>query len=216
MTMLAGFGVSALNYSNTHTTIGTFQLDALLSEGRDRQYTMTEFAVEAGANITDFISAPNTSLQLTGVVTGLGPGLYQWAISSPSSLLNMDPAEAISGDSFSQASRLQKAAALIEKIGDTRQPITIVTGMDAYRDMCITSLHLERKDLRLEITCTLKPLLTAEMQWSQLTAASTAPKIRGKASKTKAASGKVPAKAPDDGNKKRAISVLAAGNGKKV
>lgn len=213
VTMLAGIGVSAVTYSNSHTTIGAFQLDALLGEARNAQYTMSKYPVEAGANVTDFIAPGDKSIQISGCITGMNAGIYEKFLSSPSSILNTSYSSVMGTGEYSPASRLYTAATLIEQIADALQPVTVVTGMDTYSNMCITSLSIERKDLRLSISCTLSPLITAEMQWSQITAASTAPSVSRKASKTKASSGKVATKEPAATAKKTTTSVLNAAFG---
>lgn len=210
ITLLAGVGVSAATYSNTHTTIGAFQLDALFSEGRSRQFNMTKYAVESGANISDYISPAEKNYQLDGVVTGLSPGAYESILSSPSSIMKTNASDVLSSSSFSQASRLLKAATDIETIADNRLPITVVTGMDSYSNLMITNLNIVRKDMRLAISCTLRPLETAETQWSQITAASTAPKVKGKASRTKASAGKVSTTEPAEKVQTRTKSMMSS------
>src|SRR5690606_3776873 len=102
------------------SNIGGVVLDATISE--DHQYTarVTSFPVENNRIISDHIINDPESLQITGMVTD-----------TPLSILSSFNR---SIDSFNR----------LIQIYNTRDRITVVTGITVYRDMVITNLQIPR------------------------------------------------------------------------
>lgn len=186
ISLLAGLGNAALNNKGARTRIGVFELDALLKEGSKISNTKTRYPVESGAPISDFIAPGERSLSISGAVTSMSMGI-------PRALLD---GTSITGSK----SRLSEAKRELEAIAEARQPITIVTGLDVYRDYVIEELSIERSaenGERLDISISLSELRTTTLGWAKLAEASTAPQVRRKASHRKSA-GKPQTKTPSE------------------
>lgn len=199
VSLLAGFGLAALNNKSSRTCVGTFEFDALLKEGSKITNTVTRYPVEAGAPISDFIAPGERTLSIVGVNTSMAMGI-------PGALLD---GTSITGGK----SRLSTAKRELEAIALARQPITVVTGLDVYRSYVIEDLSIERSaenGERIDIDITLTELVTSTLQWAQITAASTSKAVRGKASKSRVSAGKPQTKAPAEAAQAKVKKSMAA------
>lgn len=199
ISLLAGFGLAALNNKSSRTCVGAFEFDALLKEGSKITNTVTRYPVEAGAPVSDFIAPGERTLSVVGVNTSMTMGI-------PGALLD---GTSITGGK----TRLSAAKRELEAIALARQPITVVTGLDVYRNYVIEDLSIERSaenGERIDINITLSELVTAKLQWAQITAASTSKAVRGKASKSRVSAGKPQTKVPAEAAQSKARKSMAA------
>ena len=110
----------------TKTSIGSLELDALLTESTTLSSQITEYPIEDGSVISDHITQENETLSIEGVITSAG------------TLFNL---------SFGKA-KLIAAKETLRQLHRERALITIVTGLDVYTDFAIESCEIRQKRAR--------------------------------------------------------------------
>ncbi|QLB23313.1 phage baseplate protein [Phocoenobacter skyensis] len=150
------------------TTIGSLTLDALLTEINTYNSDVTEYTVEEGAPITDNIGQKSRTLSIKGVVTGAGVSLFE------------------GGGKV----KMIAAKEVIKQIHEQQLPVTIVTGMEIYRNFGMETCTVTRSDSleKLNIEATFKKIKLATPKETDLPPE----KVRKKPSKAggKSAQGK--------------------------
>lgn len=106
-------------------------LDASLSEIHNRRAKITSFEVEENSAISDHIVLEPAKLTIDGFVTN-----------TPVGILQLDSfVSKISG----QPSRVQTAYDLLVKLYTTKEPFTVVTGLEVYTNMFFEVLDIPDK-----------------------------------------------------------------------
>lgn len=109
-------------------TIGGFDVDAALTEEHVFDADVTDYPVEKGGNVSDNIRSRPIKVTIEGVV-------------SDTPLTEMAFIRAAAGGSGPPS---QDALAVLEKIRDDREPVTIVTSLRLYENMALESLNIPR------------------------------------------------------------------------
>jgi len=104
------------------TTIGTLQIDALLSETTELAAKATEYAVEDGSPISDHVVLTPERLKVSGWIT-------------PSDVQLM---------TATGRPKMAEAKSTLRKIVNDRAEITVTTGMDTYTGMILETCSIGR------------------------------------------------------------------------
>lgn len=132
----------------SQSSIGSMQLDALVSEETVLQADVTSYAVEDGTEISDNITVLPETLSLSGVVTAADALIF----------------------SAGGKSKLINSKALLRQIHKDRQPITIVTGLDMYQDYAMTVATIRRSNdgAKLDIDAQFKKINKVGLERSEI------------------------------------------------
>lgn len=121
-------------FVRTKRTIGTIQLDGVLSEDHDNTVTITKSPVEAGTDITDHAILQPKKLIVRGIVSDSPLGLAAFG-------QLIDQVTRLFGTStLDNLTRSQQAYEAFLRLMEVREPIEVVTGLRVYEDMLITSI----------------------------------------------------------------------------
>lgn len=133
------------------TYIGSLLLHATLSESHDWNAKATDFPVEDGAEMSDFIlNAPRT-VELSGIVSD-SPVVFFSAFTGA-------------------ADHVQQALSALQEIRDNRQPVSIVTGLISYDNMVMESLNIPRTartGQALEFTARFKEIRKVQLAYAAI------------------------------------------------
>ena len=100
-------------------SIGNIEIDAFIEENIEYANTVTEYPVETGQEITDHIFNRPTQLRVRGVIpTNTGFPIGQ--------------------------SRRQEVYEALKKLHENREPVTVVSGLEAFPRMALVSLAIPR------------------------------------------------------------------------
>ena len=105
------------------TRIGSLEFDALLDEATRFNSKATQYVVEDGSPISDHISQESVELRLSGVVTSAKVNLW---------------------DGNSGLPKLFDAKEVLRDLHESRELVSVVTGLDVYEDMAITDCEISR------------------------------------------------------------------------
>ncbi|HEX3161156.1 MAG TPA: hypothetical protein VHQ92_01135 [Pseudolabrys sp.] len=104
------------------TMIAALTLDALINESTELNSEASKYAIEDGADVTDNIVREHERLSISGWITGAQINAY----------------------GTGGRSKLISAKDSLRKIHSDRAPITVVTGLDTYPNMVMTSCKINR------------------------------------------------------------------------
>lgn len=172
------------------STIGTVELDALLTEATDLSAKATEYAVEDDSPISDHVIVESERLKLSGWIT-------------PSSVVQM---------TSDGRPKLLEAKASLRRIIKERSTLTISTGMDTYTDMVMEVCNIGRSNEgdHLTIDCEFRQIRKATLRTVDIppdkVSGTTA---KGKAGTTKTKAGKANPDAGPTGPQKTKLARLA-------
>lgn len=155
----------------TKTSIGSLELDALLTESTTLSSQITEYPIEDGSVISDHITQENETLSIEGVITSAG------------TLFNL---------SFGKA-KLIAAKETLRQLHRERALITIVTGLDVYTDFAIESCEISRtaeEGERYSVSISLRKIKKVSLRTEEIPPEKTSGRATGKAGKTKQNAGK--------------------------
>lgn len=169
--------------NESQTSIGSLQLDALLTEDTNLPSIATQYPVEDGSVISDHITRESTVLALSGVVTSAGMSLF-----SPGG-----------------RTKLVQAKDVLQRIHNLRLPVTITTGMGVYNGYAMTSARIGRSNEgeKLTVDCTFLEIRKTQVELAAIPTDTVAPETdtdgdvipgagaRGRAGKTAAPMGTV-------------------------
>lgn len=158
------------------STIGTLELDALISEATDLNAKATEYAVEDDSPISDHIIVESERLKLSGWIT-------------PSSVMQM---------TADGRPKLLEAKASLRKIMKDRAEVTVTTGMDTYTAMVMESCNIGRSNEgdHMTVDCEFVKIRKATLRTADIPPDKVAPAAKGKAGATNTKAGKAN---PDNG-----------------
>lgn len=112
--------------------IDGYLIDASLSEGHKYTAQLTKYPVESGSQIADNVSKDPIVVTIEGVVsdTPLGTALQkrQSAQATPDNTLEFLPSN--------------EALAILEKVYDDEEPVTVETSLKRYENMVLTDLDI--------------------------------------------------------------------------
>jgi len=124
--------------------IGAITLDATLQEVHSRTADITDHPVEGGGTIQDHITNAPKRVEMTGFVTN-----------TPVTILGIG----------SSADRVQSAFDELERIFDSREPFTVVSGYKVYENMAFESLDMpRRREGAIRFTARLKQLTITQSE----------------------------------------------------
>lgn len=112
--------------------IGTYTVDATLSEGHTLDSEVTDYPVETGGSITDNVRPKPITVTLEGIVSDTPIGKIADLRNSEGDNGQMD---------FSPT---DDALAALTAIRDAREPITIASSLQSWDNMVMTSLSIPR------------------------------------------------------------------------
>jgi len=115
--------------------IGSYEIDAAVSEEPQFDNEVTEHPVESGANVADHVNARPGVLVVEGIVsdTPIGP------------LADRRAADASDGELLDPTPPSDDAFARLVAISEARQPVTVETSRRTHQNMVLESLS-ERRD----------------------------------------------------------------------
>ena len=135
------------HYPIAPKSIGGFTIDAFIREKYIFESTVTEIPVEEGSKIADHVIDEFTEIQITGFI---GQAEFVvWDGAFPSSQADIEPRD--------PKARIRDAHFELMRLKKRKQPITLVTGLDTYPDMIISSYEIDRTvetgaDLQFDMT----------------------------------------------------------------
>lgn len=106
--------------------IGAIELDAALSEEHSWESKVTEYPTEDGASISDHIFNLPRKIAIEGFVTNSPVVIF-------SAFTDIDNAD-----------RVQSAVTALQELRDTRELVSVITGLVAYENMALVSLDIPR------------------------------------------------------------------------
>lgn len=113
-------------------TIDGFLIDAALTEGHKYSAQLTKYPVESGSQIADNVTKDPTVVTIEGIVsdTPLGNALQarQSAQSNPDATFEFLPSD--------------EALAVLERIYDDEEPVTVETSLKRYENMVLIDLDI--------------------------------------------------------------------------
>jgi hypothetical protein len=118
--------------------IAGFRIDASISERHSYQAEATEFPVESGSTISDNIRNLPIEVSIEGIVSNTPLGELATVRGEGGDVTLND------GSVVPAQTPVELARAKFEGIWRARQPITIITTLDTYKNMVMTSLEIPR------------------------------------------------------------------------
>ena len=126
--------------------IGSYQIDAAISESHQFESDITEFPVEQGSAISDNIQSKAIMVTIEGIVSdtpiGLIATLRNQQAASSDFLPVSDPKQALAAVQGSTFLPSVDARTALLAIRDARVPITIATSIRTYENMALQSLTI--------------------------------------------------------------------------
>lgn len=103
--------------------------DAVTDTGVRRQADITSYPVESGAEVSDHVQIKNNTFKLSGIITETPVRLEKDLLYSAG----------VNG------TRISQAIQYLDKIFDSRQPITLVTEHKVYEDVILSGISYDYK-----------------------------------------------------------------------
>lgn len=178
------------------TTVGALSLDALLEEGTDLSASVTQYAVEDGTPISDHIGIQSETLKISGVVSGASVVLFGEA----------------------GKSKLTAAKNVLREIHEKREPITITTGLEEYKDYAMTACSIRRgtDGEKLDVELQFTKIRKAKTREADIPPEKVKANAKGKAGETKQAKGKATTKPPRKGKMPASVKAKSPASASKA
>jgi len=158
------------------TMVAALTMDVLINESTELNSQASRYAIETGANVTDNIVREHERLSIAGWITGAQINAY----------------------GTGGRSKLIGAKDALRKIHLDRLPITVVTGLDTYPDMVMTSCKISRDNDKgdvYDIACDFEQIQKVTLRSVDIPPAKVRPgKPAQKAGATKTKAGKTAGK----------------------
>jgi hypothetical protein len=134
------------NYQIPPKSIGGFQIDAFINERYSFSNSVTDIPMEDGSHASDHVVENALEIQISGFIGRVEFTAWEGPMSGPSASQAKDPKE-----------RIKAAYFELLRLKSERQPVDLVTGLDTYPNMVITSFDIDRNastgmDLPFEMT----------------------------------------------------------------
>jgi hypothetical protein len=127
-------GVVNLTYHPTEKSIGGFVIDAFLSETYQFQNEVTDVPVEEGVNITDHVVEKADQIQISAFIGQTEFTAYDGDV--PDNLQSLSDVD--------KKRRIINAYKELLRMKRERLPVTVVMGLDTFKNMIITSFNIGR------------------------------------------------------------------------
>nr|AGS53497.1 putative bacteriophage protein [uncultured bacterium contig00055] len=130
------------NYQIPPKSIGGFQIDGFISERYKFGNSVTDIPMEDGSTASDHVIENALEIHISGFIGNAEFTVFEGGASSSAE----DP-----------KARIRAAYLELLRLKSERQPLDLVTGLDTYPDMVITSFEIDRNaetgaDLPFEMT----------------------------------------------------------------
>ena len=129
-------GMINFTYPIGAKSIGGFEIDAFLVESYNYANHLTNLTVEEGSNISDHVIEEPDTIDIEAFI---GQTKFETA-SPPGADIDLSTVE-IPDD---PKSRIRQAYHELLRLKRARQPVDVVTGLDTFTDMVITSFNISR------------------------------------------------------------------------
>jgi hypothetical protein len=127
-------GVVNLTYQPTEKYIENIKIDAFLTETYQFTNEVTDVPVEEGVNITDHVVEKADAIQVSAFI-----GQTEFEAYSGDT-----PEDLNSLSGFDQKQRIIEVYKKLLKLKRDREPVTVVMGLDTFKNMIITSFNIGR------------------------------------------------------------------------
>ena len=146
-------------YKTPSKSIGGITVDAFLSENYQFANEVSEIPIEEGVTVTDNVTEAPDEITIEGFF-----GKYEFKAEGSMSDNKLKNISKKIPDTLQRVKRYYQELLRIKK---ERQPITLVTGLDTFEDMIITSLNIPRDvetgaDLHFTMTLKKLPIIHSE------------------------------------------------------
>lgn len=154
----------------TKSTIGTIELDAMTNEKIELKSEATKYFVEEGAPVSDHIIIDNETLSIEGIISASDISIF--------------------GEG---RSRMISAVDALRGIKDSRQVVSIVTGLGLYTDMVMVNCSITRSSSlqQIEVVADFTKIRKTEKKEADVPEVKSKGTAKGKAGATKTKAGKV-------------------------
>lgn len=139
--------------------IGSIEIDADIETVHEAGWDVTEYPIESGANIADHRRRKLRTIRLTGIITNTPLKLLGGLDFSPSGTNFQNPLNA--------KSRAVDAWKQLQELGNSKEPIQVITSLETIPNMSIESLTATRTASTgnvLSFTATMKELQFANAE----------------------------------------------------
>jgi hypothetical protein len=154
-------------YNIPPVSIGGFQIDAFIKEGYKFGNTVTDIPMEDGSHASDHVVENAAEITIDGFIGGVEFAVWTGSIESLSAGSSRDPKDMI------RAAYLE-----LMHLKSERQPVDLVTGLDTYPNMVITSFEIDRDASNgndLPFTMTFKQIRVIKSETTAINYQSAAP-----------------------------------------
>jgi hypothetical protein len=121
------------NYQIPPKSIGNFKVDAFINERYSFSNSVTDIPMEDGSHASDHVVENALEIQVSGFIGRTEFTAWEGPMSGPSARQARDPRE-----------RIKAAYFELLRLKSERQPVDLVTGLDTYPNMIITSFDIDR------------------------------------------------------------------------
>jgi hypothetical protein len=146
-----------ITYHPTQKSIGTVVVDAFLSETYQFDNDVTEIPVEEGVNVTDHVVEKPVRIQISAFIGQAEFAAYTGEIPSDLQSLN----------GIDKKQRIMQMYKELRKIKSDKKPVTVVMGLDTFKNMVVTSFNIGRDaetgaDLSFDMSLTEVKIITSQ------------------------------------------------------
>ena len=124
----------SFNYPIAPKSIGGFVIDAFIREGYSFKNSVTDIPIEEGSNISDHVIEEPLEIQISGFIGKTEFTVWEGALPETQADIEVPDPKA----------RIREAHFELLRLKSERQPIDLVTGLDTYPNMVITSYDIDR------------------------------------------------------------------------
>jgi hypothetical protein len=157
-------GVVNLTYRPTEKYIENIKIDAFLTETYQFSNEVTDVPVEEGVNITDHVVEKADVIQVSAFIGQTEFEAYSGDM----------PEDLNSLSGFDQKQRIIEIYKKLLKLKRDREPVTVVMGLDTFKNMIITSFNIGRDaetDADLAFDMSFRELKTVKSQSVEINSA---------------------------------------------
>jgi|LSPZ01.1.fsa_nt_gi hypothetical protein len=127
-------GEITFTYPITPKSIGGFEIDAFISENYSFSNSVTDIPVEDGSNIADHVVEEPDEIQINGFIGNAEFTVWEGPF----------PESAADVAQVDRKERIRAAYLELLRLKRERQPVEVVTGLDTFQTMIITSFDIGR------------------------------------------------------------------------
>ncbi|MDR2595745.1 MAG: hypothetical protein LBC76_00340, partial [Treponema sp.] len=127
-------GIVSFIYQKTPKSIGGFEIDVVLSESYGFSNSITDIPVEDGSNVNDHVISEPLQISIEAFIGKAKYGVWEGDVPETIDELPADDPKA----------RIKQAYLELKQLMDNKQPLTVTLGLDAHKNMIITSFDIDR------------------------------------------------------------------------